>query len=274
MTETIPSEHHGHRAPRARGLIAFVAVAALALASVALYFSGPNSSRALTRSLVVNGSGTATSVPDTVIFQLSVNTVRANAGEALKVNNLRVKALMAALEAQKVTKRDIQTSNFNIYQSTNQYGAPTGFTVSDSLQVTMHDIKRAGGAIDAAVAAVGNGVSFNGVSFSQSHQSSVLAQARAKAMRAAHTAAADLASAAGGQPRRADQDRRPGEPGLAALSDHVRRRGRDLGQSHGLDEPLAGHPERDRASQRHLPGHVVAAQRARAAPLQSNGAKF
>ncbi|HVB18667.1 MAG TPA: SIMPL domain-containing protein [Acidimicrobiales bacterium] len=197
MTETIPSEHHGHRAPRARGLIAFVAVAALALASVALYFSGPNSSRALTRSLVVNGSGTATSVPDTVIFQLSVNTVRANAGEALKVNNLRVKALMAALEAQKVTKRDIQTSNFNIYQSTNQYGAPTGFTVSDSLQVTMHDIKRAGGAIDAAVAAVGNGVSFNGVSFSQSHQSSVLAQARAKAMRAAHTAAADLASAAG-----------------------------------------------------------------------------
>jgi len=197
MTETIPSEHHAHRPPRARGLIALVAVAALALASVALYFSGPDSSRALTRSLVVNGSGTATGVPDTVIFQLSVNTLRTNAGEALKVNNIRVKALMAALHAQKVTKRDIQTSNLNIYQSTNQYGTPTGFTVSDSLQVTMHDIKRAGGAIDAAVAAVGNGVSFNGVSFSQSNQSVALAQARAKAMRAAHTAAADLASAGG-----------------------------------------------------------------------------
>jgi len=198
MTETLPPEQRARRSPRGGDLIALVAVAALALASVALYVAGHNStSHAPTRSIIVNGSGTATGVPDTVTFQLGVNTERTNAGEALKVNNIRVEALTSALKAQGVTKRDIQTSNFNIYQTTDRYGTPTGFTVSDSLQVTMHDIKRAGGAIDAAVAAVGNGVSFNGVSFSQSNQSLALAHARDKAMKAAHTAAADLASAGG-----------------------------------------------------------------------------
>lgn len=198
MTDTPTSDRQGRRAPGPRGLVALLAIAALLLASVALYFAGENSSsRALTRTIVVSGSGSATGVPDTVIFQLGVNTVRTNALDALKVNNIRVKALKSALEAQGVTKRNIQTSNLSIYQQTNQNGTPTGFTVNDSLQVTMHDIAKAGSAIDAAVAAVGNGVSFNGVSFSQSNQSTALAQARAKAMKAAHKAAADLAQASG-----------------------------------------------------------------------------
>jgi len=45
----------------------------------------------------------------------------------------------------------------------------TGFTVQDTLNVTMHKVRRAGAAIDAAAKAVGNGVQLNGVSFTRFH---------------------------------------------------------------------------------------------------------
>jgi hypothetical protein len=181
--------------PRAASVVAVVAM--LVLAAVAFYAVGRDaSSGSPTRTVFVTGSGTATSVPDTVTFQLGVTTLRANAAEALHVNNLRMHALEKALQAQGVKKKDLQTSGLSIYQTTNQNGTPTGFSVSDTLQVVMHNFQRAGGAIDAAVTAVGNGVSFNGVSFSQSNQSTALTQARANAIDAAHRAASTLARAA------------------------------------------------------------------------------
>jgi len=69
----------------------------------------------------------------------------------------------------------------------------TGFTVANYLDVTMHQIKKAGGAIDAAAHAVGNGIQLNGITFSISNESKLLASARAKAMRNAHTEAAQVA---------------------------------------------------------------------------------
>ncbi|MDE3223164.1 MAG: SIMPL domain-containing protein, partial [Acidobacteriota bacterium] len=172
-------------------------VIVIVVAAVALYAVGrTSSSRPPTRTIFVTGSGTATSVPDTVTFQLGVTTLRVKALDALHVNNLRVRALEKALEAQGVKKKNLQTSGLSIYQTTNQFGTPTGFSVSDTLQVITHNFTHAGSAIDAAVAAVGNGVTFNGVSFSQSNQSAALTQARAKAIEAARRAAATLARAA------------------------------------------------------------------------------
>ncbi len=196
MTES--TDHWNTRPRRARDFIALVAVVAVILAAISLVVAARSSaSTSPTRTLNVTGSGTVTGVPDTVTFQLGVTTVRNQATEALKVNNLRVQALERALLAQGVAQKNLQTSNLSIYQMTDSSGNPTGFSVSDTLQVTMHKIAKAGGAIDAAVAAVGNGVSFNGVSFSQSDTSRALASARAKAMNAAHAAAASLAAAGG-----------------------------------------------------------------------------
>ncbi|HQT99568.1 MAG TPA: SIMPL domain-containing protein [Acidimicrobiales bacterium] len=194
MTES--AHRPGPRSRPARDLLALTAVVAVVLAAISLVVaSHASASSSPTRTLNVTGSGTVTGAPDTVTFQLGVTTVRNQATEALKVNNLRVKSLERALLAQGATKKNLQTSNFNIYQMTDQNGNLTGFNVSDTLEVTMHNIAKAGGAIDAAVAAVGNGVSFNGVSFSQSDQSRALASARTKAMKAAHAAAANLARA-------------------------------------------------------------------------------
>lgn len=196
MTES--PDHLSPRSGRARDLIALLAVVAIVLAAVSLVVATrASSSSSPTRTLNVTGSGTVTGVPDTVTFQLGVTTVRNQASEALQVNNRRVQSLERALVAQGVSRKNLQTSNFNIYQMTDSNGNPTGFSVSNTLQVTMHKIAKAGGAIDAAVAAVGNGVSFNGVSFSQSDQSRALASARTKAMNAARAAAASLATAGG-----------------------------------------------------------------------------
>jgi hypothetical protein len=94
-----------------------------------------------------------------------------------------------------VTKKELQTSGLNIYDNTNNQGTVTGFTVEDTLNVTMHHVQRAGAAIDAAARAAGNGVELNGVSFTITNDSSLLRAARVRAMDNARLAAGQLAKA-------------------------------------------------------------------------------
>lgn len=143
----------------------------------------------------VTGSGTVQGIPDTVSFQIGVQTVATSAAQALEANNARVVSLEKSLQGHHVAKKDMQTSGLNIYENTNNEGAITGFTVQDDLNVTMHDVAAAGGAIDAAVHAVGNGVELSGITFSISNESAVLTAARIKAMQNAHTEASQLAHA-------------------------------------------------------------------------------
>ena len=89
----------------------------------------------------------------------------------------------------------MQTSGLNIYDNTNSQGVVTGFTVQDTLNVTMHKVQRAGTAIDAAARAVGNGVQLDGVSFTITNDSSLLRAARIRAMDHARLAAGQLAQA-------------------------------------------------------------------------------
>ncbi len=89
----------------------------------------------------------------------------------------------------------MQTSGLYIYENTNNEGTVTGFTVSDTLSVTMHHVSRAGAAIDAAAKVAGNGVVLNGVSFTIMNDSKLLAAARTRAMDNARLAAGQLAKA-------------------------------------------------------------------------------
>jgi len=197
---TNATEHHAWRAPRGRmGLrIAIVAivvilVAGLVLASVALGRSSSSKSATIN----VTGSGTVQGTPDTLNFQIGVQTVAASAAAALSQNNARMYALEAALVGNGVTKKNMQTTGLNIYENTNNNGQVTGFSVQDNLNVTMHNLKKAGAAIDAAARVAGNGVQLSGVTFSISNESKLLAAARAKAMRNAYTEASQVAAGGG-----------------------------------------------------------------------------
>ena len=93
--------------------------------------------------------------------------------------------------------KDMQTNNVNFYEETNRYGDFTGFAVDDSLQVTVPDVTLAGKVIDAAVRIADNGIQFNGVSFSISNESTLLASARQRAMQSALAEARQLAAGGG-----------------------------------------------------------------------------
>lgn len=145
--------------------------------------------------ITVTGSGTVQGTPDTINFQIGVSTVNPTATAALTENDKKVRALEAALLKNGVTRKEMQTSGLNIYDNTNSQNVVTGFTVEDTLNVTMHKVQRAGVAIDAAARAVGNGVQLNGVSFTITNDSSLLRAARIRAMDNARLAAGQLASA-------------------------------------------------------------------------------
>jgi hypothetical protein len=174
------------------GLVAVLVIIAVGFAGAALK---PTSKSASPATISVTGSATVKGTPDTVSFQIGMETVNVNAVTALSMNNQRVKALEAALMKNGVTKKEMQTSGLDVSANTNNVGTVTGFTVDDDLNVTMHDLNKAGSAIEAAAQAGGNGVELNGITFSISNDSKLLATARANAMRNAHTEASNIASA-------------------------------------------------------------------------------
>jgi len=107
-------------------------------------------------------------VPDVASITLGVNTQAATAGEALKANGARMTAVIAALKKAGLTDRDIQTSTLSIkpqyvYEN-NQPPRLTDYQVANQVIITMHELSRLGGVIDASVAAGTNtagGISLN-----------------------------------------------------------------------------------------------------------------
>jgi uncharacterized protein YggE len=190
----------GPFAGRRRFGLLFISLALFAIVIAAIAFTGESlghshSSSAAT--ITVTGSGTVTGTPNTMSFQIGVQTTASTATGALDENNLQVRKLESSLLANGIVKKNLQTSGLNIYTNTNSRNEVTGFTADDQLNVTTHDIKKAGAALDAAAQAVGNGIQLNGVTFSISNQSKLLAAARARAIKNAHTEAAQIAKGAG-----------------------------------------------------------------------------
>ena len=193
MSEVI-EKRRGSQA-RPWGIVSAVVVAAALIVSAVLLRHPASAASPAT--VTVTGSGTAQGAPDTLSYQIGVNSTAATATAALEENNSRVGALESSLIANGIARKDMQTTGLNISTNTNNYGVVTGFTVSDVLSVTTHHLASAGRTLDAAVRVAGNGAQLYGVTFSLSHQSRVLAAARTDAMKNARAAAGEYASAGG-----------------------------------------------------------------------------
>lgn len=178
---------------RPRGVATLLAIVVV---SAALALAGESVGHAQSSpagTISVTGSGTVRGTPDTMSFQIGVQTVAPSAQAAIKANNGRMGAVESTLTGQGLATKDLQTSGLSIYQNTNSSGVITGFTVSHTLSVTTHQLRRAGALIDAAASAAGNGIQFYGVTFSISNDSKLIAAARARAMDDAHSAAVQIA---------------------------------------------------------------------------------
>lgn len=145
--------------------------------------------------VTVTGSATVQAAPDTVNFQLGVVTNAASASAALSASNARTTAVLSALESHGIAKHDIQTSGLNVYSTTNNQGAITGYSASNTLGVTSHHVNSIGEAIDAGVQAAGNSAQLSGITFSLSSDAKALIEARANAMKNALQQATDLGAA-------------------------------------------------------------------------------
>jgi uncharacterized protein len=147
--------------------------------------------------IVVAGHGEVTGTPDTMTMSIGVQTSRPSAQEALQQNAAEATALQDTLKTKGVKKKDMQTSNLSISQTYDKHGNITGYSVSNMVTVTLHDLAVAGDVIDAGAAAVGNDITFNGVQLSIDDTSALLRHARQNAVKKAIAHARQLAEAAG-----------------------------------------------------------------------------
>jgi uncharacterized protein YggE len=151
---------------------------------------------AATRTITVDGVGAVSGTPDTASLNLGVQVQAPTAAEALDTASSKSQALVDTLTHAGVGKADIQTRGLNVYPTYTGPGTVDGYTAGSSVTATLHDIAKAGPVIDAATAAVRDGITLGGVWFSIDDTSALYAQARQMAVAEARTRAEQLAKAA------------------------------------------------------------------------------
>ena len=132
-----------------------------------------------------------------------VETQAATAAEALAANSTAMTAVFGALDAAKIARRDIQTSQLNLSPvfdnapDANPGGMPrvTGYQASNMVTVKVRDVASLGAVIDALATSGANRL--YGVGFEVSEPQATLDSARQKAVADARAKAGLFAKAAG-----------------------------------------------------------------------------
>lgn len=148
--------------------------------------------------MTVQGQVSVQGAPDTLTLSLGIQTQSATAAIALDSNSTKADALVNTMEADGIAKADLQTSGLSVQPVYNNTGATiTGYQVTNTVTITVHDLARAGTIIDDAAKVAGNAIRVNSVAFSIEDSTALVGRARAGAVRQATGQAAVLASAAG-----------------------------------------------------------------------------
>jgi uncharacterized protein YggE len=184
-----------------RSLAARPALAALMLAGT-LGLAHADHNR---RTVSVNGEAVTSARPDVALVTIGVESAGKDAKDVLAANSKATGDVIAALKQDGIDAKDLQTSGFsvrpNIDRSQNALasadGAPTinGYSVSNTVAVTLHDLPKLGEIIDKAVTAGANTI--DDIRFDVSNQSALLDDARKAAYEDARRKAAIYAAASG-----------------------------------------------------------------------------
>ena len=151
------------------------------------------------RTINVTGNSEVILAPDIAYVSIGVHTEAKTAKDAVATNNTQTQAVIDAIQGQGVDPKDIQTTNFSVYQQ--EKFAPTGeslgtyFMTDNTVYVTVRDITKIGDILDASVSAGAN--SIYGITFDVKDKEAAMASGRDEAMVDAQTQAEQLATAAG-----------------------------------------------------------------------------
>ena len=149
-----------------------------------------------------------------------------------------------------IAAADIQTSRLSIWPNyPDNSQTPNGYSASESLAATLNSLAAAGTQIDAAVHAGGDATTLSGISLNLTDTSSLLAQARARAVADATAKASQYAQALG----------QPLGPVVSITDQAVaqplpRVRGGEFRRGEGIRADLTGNPAAQRLRHRGLRG--------------------
>lgn len=175
-------------------IVAALAAGAVAAGAVALQPGGAAATPA--GSIVVQGTGSVTTVPDRGAFSFGVVTPAKTAAAAMQANGAAMQRLVAALKLAGVAAADLQTTQISLDVTLAAGGGGVaGYTATSSVTAQLRDLGAAGKLVDAAVAAGPDSVS--GPSLSRSDTGALYGAALKKAVAAARTKAETLAAPSG-----------------------------------------------------------------------------
>jgi uncharacterized protein YggE len=149
----------------------------------------------------VNGSGVASVTPDVADIQFGVESVSADAAEAIADNTTKMNAILEAVKALDIEDKDVQTVNYNMWVEqiyNHETGEPTDqmrYHVSNQVSVRLRDITLSGKILESALQAGANNV--NGITFSVDDTTALESEARTQAIEQARAKAEELAAGLG-----------------------------------------------------------------------------
>jgi len=150
--------------------------------------------------IVVTGFGSAGAAPDLARLSMAVSVTADTVADARETAAEAMTDVRASLKRHRILDSDIATSHFRIHPEY-EYGPDgrdqIGYTVSNGLSVTVRDIDKAASVIDDAIAAGGDYLVFNNLSFGLSDTSELEEAAREAAVDDMRNKAAQLAEFSG-----------------------------------------------------------------------------
>lgn len=152
------------------------------------------------RTIAVTGTGTVTLAPDTAYFSAGVTDMNADITAVQNSVNTKTTAIIEALRLGGVdVTKDAKTSGYSVQPQYNypQNGSPmlTGYRVTNSVNVTVRDINKAGQLLSVVTQAGANQV--GSVSFGLADPEAANSMAREQAVLNARSRAETLAKASG-----------------------------------------------------------------------------
>ncbi|MCB0191008.1 MAG: SIMPL domain-containing protein [Anaerolineae bacterium] len=147
------------------------------------------------RTITVVGEGTVSSTPTLATINIGVQVNDPEVKAATDQADQIMADLIAALKAEGVVDKDMETAYYNLYidrpfSPDGQPGSAT-YQLSNSLQITVRDLDNLTNILSTAIEAGANNI--NSVSFSIEDPSDFQAEARQKAVEQAQAKAAELA---------------------------------------------------------------------------------
>jgi uncharacterized protein YggE len=153
------------------------------------------------KTISVTGTGVVKAKPDRVVISLSVVTQADTAEKAVSENTDKMDRVIKAVRAMGILENQTETSAYSlnpVFEYPRE-GSPriVGYTCSNTIRVTVKDLNKVGGVIDAAVSAGANQVSSLQFTISEEAMRQLGLNALSLAVKDAALKASTIATAAG-----------------------------------------------------------------------------